>query len=308
MIAFSLSPGGLLLPYHLGVLASLSYHGYVTPDTHLAGSSAGAIAVASHACNVPSHVALDASIRVSSRCNAIFLARGQLMPSLRNELQTLLPKNANVVVNERKGRVGLAHLELFPTARPVLQTQLFETRNCLVDAVCDSSMFPYFTSNKPFRIVKRHGKSIPRVVVDGVFTEPLWRFGCPDIEKCLSADPNANIHIDRCVSVSVFPMELVVPVVGHIPTNLLKNKTQKNKTTTTTSDDKIQHHSHSNKIISPKLETMNVIGQVGRLGFLACTPGSRQDLIKLYEDGWEDAERWAREEEARSTRPESPTH
>lgn len=268
MLGFSLSPGGLLLPYHLGVLASLSYSGFVTPETPLAGSSAGAIAVASHACNVPPDVALDASMRISSRCNSLFVARGQLMPTLRNELNRLLPKDASTIVNERPGAVGLAHLELYPKLHPVLQTQRFETRDCFIDAVCDSSMFPYFTSNKPFRLVKRHGETIPRVVVDGVFTEPLWRFGCPDMKKTLPQ----TTSIDRCVSVSVFPMELV-------DLRLALN-------------DNIERRN----VISPKLER-NIMGQVGRLGLLACTPGSPKDLMKLYEDGWADAERWVREEE-----------
>lgn len=32
MLGFSLSPGGLLLPYHLGALASLSYHGFLSRE------------------------------------------------------------------------------------------------------------------------------------------------------------------------------------------------------------------------------------------------------------------------------------
>ena len=205
MLGFSLSPGGLLLPYHLGVLASLSYHGYLTSNTPLAGSSAGAIAVAAHACEVPSTTALQASMRISSQCSPGFLARGQLMPSLRQELVRLLPPDAEERVNGRPGAVGLAHLELFPQMRPVLQTQ-FETRDCLIDAVCDSCMFPFFTSNKPFRLVHRRGKSLPRLVVDGVFTEPLWRFGCPDLQK---SDFRGGDRVDRSVRISVIPMELV---------------------------------------------------------------------------------------------------
>ena len=271
MLGFSLSPGGLLLPYHLGVLASLSHHGYLTQDTPIAGSSAGAIAVASHACGVSPNVALEASMKISSRCNPYFLARGQLMPSLRHELNTLLPKDANDIVNARSGTVGLAHFELFPRTRPVLQTQRFETRECLMDAVCDSSMFPYFTSNRPFRMVKRPGKRVPRIVVDGVFTEPLWRFGCPDMDKCL---PKHN-QINRSISVSVFPMDLI--------------------------DLSLTAKSEGDRrnVISPQLEP-NLIGQVGRLGRLACTPGDPKDLMKLYDDGWADAERWVRAEEKAS--------
>jgi hypothetical protein len=144
-----------------------------------------------------------------------------------------------------------------------------------MDAVCDSSMFPYFTSNKPFRLVKRLGKAVPRVVADGVFTEPLWRFGCPDMEKKNLMARQEHANLDRCVSVSVFPMELVDKGLSTLQP---QNK-------------------HRSNIISPKLET-NVVGQeVGRLGLLACTHSKPKDLMKLYDDGWLDAERWVRGEE-----------
>jgi hypothetical protein len=268
MLGFSFSPGGLLLPYHLGVLASLSYHGYITSHTPLAGSSAGAIAVAAHACEVPSNVALQASMRISSQCSPLFLARGQLMPSLRHELAKLLPPDAEERVNRRPGAVGLAHLELFPQTRPVLQTE-FETRDCLIDAVCDSCMFPFFTSNKPFRIVYRRGTSIPRVVVDGVFTEPLWRFGCPDFHK---SDFRGGSRVDRSVRISVNPMELLD---GRLA---------------------VEDNPERRDIISPPLQG-DVAGHVTRLGRLACTPGNPIDLLKLYDDGWTDAERWVEDEE-----------
>lgn len=271
MLGFSLSPGGLLLPYHLGVLASLSHHGYISEETPLAGSSAGAIAVAAHACGVPPNVALDASIRISSQCNPLFLARGKLMPSLRDELNQLLPRNAEEIINERPGTVGLAHLQLFPETKPILQTQQFQTRDELIDAVCDSSMFPFFTSNQPFRTVKRPGKVLPRVVVDGVFTEPLWRFGCPDMKKTLSQ------NLDRSVRISVFPKELIDARLA------------------------IRENPERRDIISPKLKVTNIAGQVTRLGLLACTQGSPQDLIELYDEGWIDAEEWVEKEQRRST-------
>jgi hypothetical protein len=52
-LGFSFSPGGLLLPYHLGVMSTLVDSGHVTARTPLAGSSAGAIAVAAFAAGVP---------------------------------------------------------------------------------------------------------------------------------------------------------------------------------------------------------------------------------------------------------------
>ena len=273
MIAFSFSPGGLLLPYHLGVLAALSYHGFVTPDTPLAGSSAGAIAVASHAAGVPTHVALEASLRISSQCNPFFLAQGQLMPSLHNELASLFPRHVQHIVNERPGVVGLAHLQLYPQRKPVLATQDFETKQDLMEAVCDSSMFPYFTSNQPFRIVPRSstasGTTSPRIVVDGVFTEPLWRFGCPNLKRSLA-------DLDRSVSISVFPKELVGLGWTHAPRNV---------------------------IAPPLQEAPNVARQITQLGLLMCTPGRRKDLTNLYENGWKDAERWVHNEKNTAQEP-----
>jgi hypothetical protein len=175
ILGFSLSPGGLLLPYHLGALAALAYHGYITDSTPLAGSSAGAITVASHASGVPCLRALDASIRVSSKCwNPLFVPTGGLLPCLRHELDQLLPQDAHARLNDRKGIVALAHRELFPTNQAVMKTH-FDTRNCLLDSVCDSSTFPYFLTNQPARVVQRKNKIVPRIVVDGVFACPLER-------------------------------------------------------------------------------------------------------------------------------------
>jgi len=274
-IGFSVSPGGLLFPYHLGVLASLSYHGYITDQTHLAGSSAGAIAVAAHACHVDSKTALDASIRLSSRCNPIFLAKGQLMPSLQEELNSILDTNAHEIVNTREGTMGLAHYELFPEIRPRLQTE-FESRDCLIDAICDSSMFPYFTTNKPWRTVKRKNKILPRMVVDGYFTEPFWRFGCPTFDDSLS--------VDRTVCISVAPKSS--SFFPTLPASLLPYSSDNNDCNT-----------NNNNMICPELETENSVNQVVRLGLMATTASKARSLIKLYDSGWTDAERWIKREE-----------
>lgn len=40
-VGYSLSPGGLLLPYHLGALDALQYCRFLDDTTPIAGSSAG---------------------------------------------------------------------------------------------------------------------------------------------------------------------------------------------------------------------------------------------------------------------------
>ena len=117
----ALSPGGLLLPYHLGALASLSYHNYLNESTPLAGSSAGAIAVASQASGVNEIKALEASIRVSNKCSPLFVASGGLLPALQHELNRMLSPEAHQILNDRKGTVALAYREVFPKQQAVYQ-------------------------------------------------------------------------------------------------------------------------------------------------------------------------------------------
>lgn len=264
-IGFSLSPGGLLLPYHLGALASLSDQGYLHESkTPLAGSSAGAIAVASQASGVPSLTALEASIRVSNKLleNPFFVATGGLLPSLRKELDQLLDPEAHLILNKREGAVALAHRELFPRNRSVLQTK-FTTRNCLLDAICDSSMFPYFLTNQPVRMVRRHGRMLPRMVVDGVFACPFQRLGCPDFSEIPSE------QVDRTVMISVFPTEFL-------------------SLATTIQQD----------LIGPALEE-NMVGQASRLVRMAVHSSTRSELLGLYQEGYLDAEMWTNKEDRR---------
>lgn len=136
---FSFSPGGLLFPYHLGVITSLEHHGRLTDSVHLAGASAGAIAVASHAAKTPPARALEAAFRVCDACETQFNGKaiGNLLPLLKIEMDRVLEPDAHTIINEREGVVALAHRELFPNNRPVLTTR-FDTKDELVEAVCDS--------------------------------------------------------------------------------------------------------------------------------------------------------------------------
>ena len=275
---FAFSPVGLLLPYHLGALAALSYHGYVTDSTPIAGSSAGAIAVAAHAAGVPSRTALEASIHVSSQCNPLFLARGGLLKSLGHEMDKLFPTYAHEVVNDRPGLTGLAHREIFPDNHPVLATS-FETRDCLMDAVMDSSMFPYFTSNRPARAVWRHNESAPRIVVDGFFAYPMQRIGVPDFDssstkKAADGDQSARVKssssVDRTIIVSCFPRQML-------------------SLTTTPKEN----------MIGPDLEENNLVGQALKLVYMATQSTPRGELTALYDSGWSDTEKWITKERRR---------
>ena len=284
LIGFSLSPGGLLLPYHIGVLASLDHHNFISPSTPLAGSSAGAIAVASHASGVPPHRALEASIRVSSQCyNPLFVPLGKLMGALRHEMDNILPSDAHHVINERKGLTVLAHRELYPNPKSRLVTQ-FDTRQCLMDAVCDSSMFPFFTSNRVARAVRRRNEDHHRLVVDGIFAVSPERLGCPDFDE-VDHDEGEERYVIKRGKVEMGQQPDRTVLVSCFPTELLSFSTN-------AKDD----------VIGSRWNMENPIGHATGLAKMACLASSRKELVNLYENGWKDGEEWARKEEQRAKR------
>jgi len=251
-VGFSLSPGGLLLPYHLGVLEGLKYNGFLDESTPIAGSSAGSIAAASFGCGVDSRKVLESTIQISDRCQELGGARGRLLPLLREQLYANVGDEEFEFLRERKGAVGIAYKEVFPRYRPIVQTT-FEDRHDLVNSVCHSSMFPFFSSNWPFALDT--SKRFPRLVVDGFFTVPRDKFGCPDFKI-------AGVDIDRTISVCVFPQESIG-----------------------------LNASSREDCISPAMEGGD---QLQRLLKLATESSSRQELTSVYESGFADAERWCR--------------
>jgi hypothetical protein len=249
-VGVSLSPGGLLLPYHVGVLESLEYNGFIKPETPIAGSSAGAIATAAHALRVNAKVALEATIDISDSCKALGGARGRLLPLLEQKLQELVTEEAFQNMKERPGLAAIAYREVFPNNRPILQSQFSDPQD-LIRAVCHSSMFPFFATNWPVKLDT--SQTFPRLFVDGWFTVPRERWGCPDFAM-------AGIDVDRTVTVSPFPQEAI-------------------GLTASTPED----------CISPSTEGEDTKGRLLRI---ATEASSREDLTSVYEAGWRDAEEW----------------
>lgn len=247
---FSFSPGGLLLPYHLGVIDALKYKGAMTDKTPIAGSSAGAIAVGCTACQLDSLKVLDATVEISDRCREMGGARGRLLPLLREKMDELISHEDFDALQEREGETVIAYRELFPNFRPVLQKE-YEDRHDLSSAISYSSMFPFFATNWPVALDRSN--SIPRLVVDGFFSVPRERFGCPCFEM-------ADVGVDRTVTISVFPRDIA---------GLEASKPE--------------------DCISPASEGQD---HNLRLLSLATESSSRKDLTAIYESGWADAEEW----------------
>jgi hypothetical protein len=153
--------------------------------------------------------------------------------------------------------VGVAYRELFPKNRSILQTS-FQDRNDMMQAVCHSCMFPFFATNFPVAIDTSGEGVLPRVLVDGFFSVPRDRFGCPDFSDM----PTATV--DRTITVSPFP---------HAAVRLLA--------------------SEPNDRISPAVDTSDI----SELYRLATQASSKEELTETYERGWGDAEAWIRQEQ-----------
>jgi hypothetical protein len=265
-VGFSLSPGGLLLPYHLGALASLEYSGILGTNSPIAGSSAGAIATMSHGCGIDSRLVLEATIAVSDKAATLGGARGRLLPLLKEQMEGLVCEGKFDDLLHRDAPIGIGYKQVFPTNQPHLQT-CFESREDLFTAVSYSCMFPFFATNYPCILdwsasaKNENGGGImmlPRVMVDGFFSVPRDRFGCPDFAL-------GDIQVDEEVAISVFPQGVI-------------------------------QMKHDNCISPPEEDT-----DLERLFSLATQSSSREELTRVYEDGWKDAEEWYQRRKKKET-------
>lgn len=285
MKAFSLSPGGLLLPYHLGALQSLMESGALQPTRDwVGGSSAGSIAAMSYGCGLKPTEILEATIKVSDQCHQLQRARGNLLPLLRQEMEARVgPEEFNFLVDKDGGggrKIGIAYKEVFPRLKSHLQFD-FENRQDLFQAVSYSCMFPFFATNWP--CIMDTSSFPPRLLVDGFFSVPRERFGCPDFDLHLDvlmeedqemSDGNvmdkATNKPDRTIAISVFPKDMIG-----------------------------MEAFEDENCISPSITTDEDQLSVTELFRIATQASSRADLTRVYEMGARDAEAWWRREENR---------
>ena len=270
-VGFSFSPGGLLLPYHVGVISSLVYYNQLDDTTPIAGSSAGAIAIAAHSCNVNPLKVVDATINVSNTCQSVYgKARGNLLPLLNEQFEQLIDEESFEACQQRQGTVGVAYKEIFPRRKSYLQTS-FDTRYDLFRAVNYSCMFPFFATKYPC-ILETKSKDIswlPRLMVDGFFSVPREQFGCPKFESSSGSGEDDDEDGDnddssiRTVAVSCFP---------------------KDKLRITAFDE--------NDIICPNDDDDNNNVDLGYLFRIATESSSPKDLTQMYDNGFNDGEQW----------------
>lgn len=301
-LGFSLSPGGLLLPYHLGALHCLQQNNVLGPTSTasmVAGSSAGAIAAMAYGCNIDHFRCLEGTISVAETCQRRHFgtAAGNLLPHLERYMETLVGEEQFEYLQQQQqqsngAKIGIAFQEVFPQAQGHLQTT-FRDRQDLFRAVSYSCMFPFFTSKAPFLVddvsmlpssplspagtvrrgqsTARVTKKMPRVLVDGVFSVPWDRFGCPNLGS------TAGTKVDRTVAISVLPrhvLEWFQSLKDFAPEDCISPS--------------LSGHDGNQDL------TLHLMR-------MACVPSSRRELTQVFELGYSDAEIWCRQESYRET-------
>jgi hypothetical protein len=299
-IGFSFSPGGLLLPYHMGVADCLIKEKYIDPsETLIAGSSAGSIATMAIGCGLDPIRGLEGTISISDRClNAGKPARGNLLPLLEEQMEALVGfeefeflqsrrKERNSHNNDDKTGTGmaLAYREVFPQRKSYFQTK-FENREELFRSVRYSCMFPFFTTNFPCLLDMEPVTTptntnnigdrlpLPRLLMDGYFSVPRPQFGCPILQ-----DEFPDSGVKRTVAITCIPQEIfgMKEVFG----SKLSSK---------------QNNNNNLISINDSCEETNPLSTVD-IFRIATKPTSRKELTDLFERGYRDAELWCRREE-----------
>lgn len=288
-IGFSFSPGGLLLPYHMGVADCLIKEKYIDPSkTVIAGSSAGSIAAMAIGVGIDPIQGLEGTIAISDRClNDGKSARGNLLPLLEEQMESLVgPDEFEFLMARRQDQngndkktgtgVALAYREVFPQRKSHFQTK-FEDREDLLRSVGYSCMFPFFTTNFPCildfdPVLKNDGKRlpVPRLLMDGYFSLPRPQFGCPILEDVFPDSGVERTVAITCIPQEYFGMDEVFPRNSKEDNNLIS--------------------------INDACGDGNPLSTAD-IFRIATQPTSRKELTDLFERGYRDAEDWCRREE-----------
>jgi len=167
-LAISFTPAGLLFPYYVGCGYELQRLGVLQAETPLGGSSAGAIVAACLACGVP-----EKTVRVGLAALVDDVRGGtRLNVALRRQLEVFIQDDAPARA-EQHG-LTLGYFEMLPRPGRRLVSSWVD-RDDLIDCICASSNWPFFFSRWPF--VNCRGAWC----LDGYFSVPRSRFGCPPL-------------------------------------------------------------------------------------------------------------------------------
>lgn len=190
-LGFTFSPGGHLFPYYVGAAYTLKDAGLLTPRTPLGGSSAGSVVATCLACD------LDEQQVLFGLDNLVNDVRGGMLlqHAVQKHLDLMLPDDAAARC-EAHG-LHIAYLRVTPWPKRMLVTKWADKAD-LIDTICGSCNWPLFFSKYP--LVWCRGS----LALDGWFTEPNGRFGCPPVADKNGVPPHRTIGL-CCVPKGYMP-------------------------------------------------------------------------------------------------------
>ncbi|WIA13841.1 hypothetical protein OEZ85_002415 [Tetradesmus obliquus] len=144
-LAFGFSAGGLLFPYYLGVAEELQRLGVMTPDSQLAGASAGSLIVACLKSGLPLATITEACFQLADDCRRNG-TRHRLKLVLERVLREVLPQD---IAQRCSGQVHVAVTRLTPGVTPRLVSR-FSDREDLLGALLTSCHIPWYFDGSLF--------------------------------------------------------------------------------------------------------------------------------------------------------------
>jgi hypothetical protein len=142
-VGIGFSAAGLLFPYYVGCGKALTAHGVLTPQTKLAGASAGSLIAASLVSGRSTEDVLDALRHMVADLRQSG-TRGRLKGVLERILRDLLPED---IADRARGRCFVAVTRLSGSPRRLLQGELvseFEDKSDFIAALLTSCFIPFY--------------------------------------------------------------------------------------------------------------------------------------------------------------------
>ena len=329
-IGFSFSPGGLLLPYHMGVADCLIKEKYLNQfESVVGGSSAGSIAAMAIGCGLDPLKGLEGTISISDNCiSQGKKARGNLLPLLKEQMKLLVGDEEYDFLNQRQQQyidktngneefgtgVCIAYKEIFPVRKAHFQTK-FKTREDFFNTVGYSCMFPFFTTNYPF-IIEMNNDAInnndanadndsnsnavnnENIISNSRLQLPRFLmdgyFSLPRAQfgcPIFEKDVFANANTDTGTDNAAVVDRTVA--ITCIPQELFGMDTVFNNNNNNEDNEGTSNTNNNNNLISISTDDEFTITDIFRI---ATETSSRKELTDLYERGYRDGENWCRKE------------
>ncbi|KAK9909103.1 hypothetical protein WJX75_007198 [Coccomyxa subellipsoidea] len=187
-LGFGFSAGGLLFPYYLGIVQTLSELNVITDATPLAGASAGSLIAACHHSGLPREQIKEACFVLADDCRRNG-TRGRLGTVLSQFLHDLLPQDAHERCNDK---AFVAVTRAWPRPQGELISQ-FHSREDLIEALLTSCHIPWWfqgTLGRDFRGALHFDGGLtnfcPAVSAPGILTQRITCFPAARLRRAIN--------------------------------------------------------------------------------------------------------------------------